>query len=138
MLVGSNHDALGNCSGHYAHPLFKGPLCNNKMELEYIRPSFGAVRTFTLGPIHIPAVPRNSLFNMATDKKGRAFDPVAKKKAKQATRRAWPSRMDYKNQHGLVPRLSKTALDWFSNGGLPTGSCQTLRSGSFFWPGPAQ
>lgn len=26
----------------------------------------------------------NSLFNMATDKKGRAFDPVAKKKAKQA------------------------------------------------------
>ncbi|CAJ1389851.1 unnamed protein product, partial [Effrenium voratum] len=30
----------------------------------------------------------NSLFNLATDKKGRAFDPVAKKKAKQAEEEA--------------------------------------------------
>lgn len=30
----------------------------------------------------------NSLFNMSTDKKGRAFDPVAKKKAKQAEEEA--------------------------------------------------
>eukprot|EP00441_Pelagodinium_beii_P031883 CAMPEP_0197624896 /NCGR_PEP_ID=MMETSP1338-20131121/4400_1 /TAXON_ID=43686 ORGANISM="Pelagodinium beii, Strain RCC1491" /NCGR_SAMPLE_ID=MMETSP1338 /ASSEMBLY_ACC=CAM_ASM_000754 /LENGTH=353 /DNA_ID=CAMNT_0043195149 /DNA_START=31 /DNA_END=1090 /DNA_ORIENTATION=+ len=30
----------------------------------------------------------NSLFNMATDKKGRAFDPVAKKKAKEAEEQA--------------------------------------------------
>mmetsp|Transcript_9167 Transcript_9167/g.20240 ORF Transcript_9167/g.20240 Transcript_9167/m.20240 type:complete len:372 (-) Transcript_9167:134-1249(-) len=30
----------------------------------------------------------NSLFNMATDKKGRAFDPVAKKKAKEAEEEA--------------------------------------------------
>lgn len=41
----------------------------------------------------------NSLFNLNTDKKGRAFDPVAKKKAKQAEEEAQAAGKKLKEEH---------------------------------------
>merc|ERR1740121_2334170 len=50
----------------------------------------------------------NSLFNMGTDKKGRAFDPVAKKKAKQQEEEAAAEKLNDELRKEIIEGIANT------------------------------